>query len=68
MHPKQDCTELLAQHVLAGLRRLDRPFGMQAVRRGQVDRLGIAVGEQCFVAAVMAAMTMLNWMACRDSR
>ena len=38
------------QHVLAGLRRLDRPFGVARMRRRDVDRVDLRVVEQRLVA------------------
>ena len=37
---------LLAEHVLAGLRRLDRPFGMARMRRRDIDRIDLRVLQQ----------------------
>ena len=37
---------LLAEHVLAGLERFDRPLGVQRVRQRDVDRLDLGIGEQ----------------------
>ena len=45
---------LLAEHVLAGLERFDRPLGVQRVRQRDVDRLDLGVGEQVLVRAVGA--------------
>ena len=45
---------LLAEHVLAGLERLDRPLGVQRVRQRDVDRLDLGIGEQVLVRAVGA--------------
>ena len=41
---------LFAQHVLAGFGRLDRPFGVARVRRRDIDRIDLRVGEQRLVA------------------
>ena len=43
---------LLAEHVLAGLERADRPLAVQPVRQRDVDRVDRRVGEQRLVAAV----------------
>ena len=43
---------LLAQHVLAGLERPDRPLAVQRVRQRDVDGLDLRVGEQLLVRAV----------------
>ena len=43
---------LLAQHVLARLRGLDRPRHMQVVGQRIVDGVDVRVGEQLFVRAV----------------
>ena len=45
---------LLAQDVLALRRRLDSPFGVQAVGQGDVDGVNGRVGQQGLVAAVVA--------------
>ena len=36
----------LAEDVLPGLRRADRPGGVERVRRRNIDRLHVAIGEQ----------------------
>ena len=41
---------LLDEHMLAGLRRLDRPFGVAGMRRRDVDRLDLGIVEQRLVA------------------
>ena len=41
---------LLAQHMLAGFGRLDRPFGVAGMRRRDVDRVDSRIGEQGIVA------------------
>ena len=41
---------LLDQDMLAGLRRLDRPFGVARMRRRDVDRLDLRIVEQRLVA------------------
>ena len=51
---------LLAQHVLAGLQRADRPRHVQRVRQRDVDRVDLRVGEQRLVAAVRAAEPVLG--------
>ena len=43
---------LLAEDVLAGLERLDRPLAVHRVRQRDVDRLDLRVGEQLLVRAV----------------
>ena len=43
---------LLAQDVLAGLERADRPVDMHRVRERDVDDLDVGVGEQRVIAAV----------------
>ena len=48
--PGGEPERLLAQHVLAGLGGLDRPLGVARVRRRDVDRLDLGVGEQRLVA------------------
>jgi hypothetical protein len=40
---------LLAQHVLAGLQRLDRPLGVHRRRQCHVDRVDAIEFEQCVV-------------------
>ena len=45
---------LLAEDVLAGFGGFDGPLGVHRMRRGDVDRLHVRVGEQRFVAAVAA--------------
>ncbi len=44
----------LAQHVLAGLERSDRPFAVQRVRKRDVDGLDLRIRQQCVVRAVRA--------------
>ncbi len=44
----------LAEDVLAGFGGLDRPFRVHRMRRRDVDRLDLRVGEQFLVAAVAA--------------
>src|ERR1043166_7437463 len=46
---------LLDQHVQARLRRADRVLGMQAVRRGDVDRVDLAALQHLVVALVRVA-------------
>ena len=41
---------LLAEHVLAALGRLDRPFGVMRMRRGDVDRLDFRIVDQRLIA------------------
>ena len=41
---------LLDEDMLAGLRRLDRPFGVAGMRRRDVDRLHLGIVEQRLVA------------------
>ena len=43
---------LLAEDVLAGLRRLDAPLGVEMVGQGVVDHVYVRVGEQRLVAPV----------------
>ncbi len=45
---------LLAEHVLAGLERLDRPLDVHRVRQRDVDGLDVGIGEQGLVRAVRA--------------
>ena len=45
---------LLAEHVLAGLECLHRPFDVQVVGQRVVDRLDLRIVEQCLIAAVAA--------------
>jgi hypothetical protein len=45
---------LLDQHMLAGFRCLDRPFGMARMRGRDVDRVHLSVGQQRFVAVMDA--------------
>ena len=45
---------LLAQHVLAGLERADRPRHVERVRQRDVDRLDVGVLEKRLVAPVRA--------------
>ena len=45
---------LLAQHVLAGLQRADRPGDVQLVGQRIVDRLDRRIGEQLLIGAVGA--------------
>jgi len=45
---------LLAEHVLAGLERADRPLDVHRVREGDVQRLDLRVFEQLFVGSVGA--------------
>ena len=49
-----DRGRLLDQHMLAGLGGLDGPFGVHRMRRGDVDRLHLGIGQQGFVAAMRA--------------
>ena len=51
---------LLAEHVLAGLQRPDRPLDVQRVRQRDVDRVDLRVGEQRLVAAVRAREPVLG--------
>ena len=37
---------LFDQHMLAGLGRLDRPFGVAGMRRRDIDRVDLGVGQQ----------------------
>lgn len=43
---------LLAQHMLARLRRPDRPFHMKMIRKRNIDGVDARIGEQLLVAAV----------------
>ncbi len=43
---------LFAQHVLAGLGRLDRPGHVQVVGEGVIDHADARVGEQLFIRPV----------------
>src|SRR5258708_11409022 len=45
---------LLAEHVFARSGRADRPFGMQAIGQGDIDRVDFAIGQQGFIGAEMA--------------
>ena len=47
-----DADRLFAQHVLAGLGRLDRQRHVQVVRQRIVDRVDLRVGEHLLVRAV----------------
>ena len=47
-----EADRLLAEDVLAGLGRLDRPFGVQGMGGGDVDRIYRGIGEQLFVRGV----------------
>ena len=51
---------LLAQHVLAGLERGDRPLRVQPVRQWVVDRVDVGIGEQVRVGAVHARDAVLG--------
>ena len=50
---------LLAQHVLAGLERADRPLDVQPVGQRDVDGVDVGVGEQRLVGAVRARDAVL---------
>ncbi len=41
---------LFDEHVFAGADCLDRPFGMAGVRRGDIDRVDLAVRQQRLIA------------------
>ena len=43
---------LLAQHMLAGFKRLDGQRGMEMVRKGIVDRVDIWIGQQSLVRSI----------------
>jgi hypothetical protein len=51
---------LLAQHVLAGLQRPDRPLDVQRVGQRVVDRFDLGVGEQVLVGPVCARQPALG--------
>ena len=51
---------LLAEHVLAGLERADRPLDVQRVGQRDVDRVDLGVGEQRLVGAVRARDAVLG--------
>jgi hypothetical protein len=61
---------LLAQHMLAGLGRLDRPRHVQVVGQRVVDRLDLAVGQQLFIRAVGLGMpsSLAHFLASARSR
>ncbi len=43
---------LFAKHMLAGAEGFDRPFMMERIREGEVNRLNVGVGEELVVAVV----------------
>ena len=47
-----DAQRLFAQHVLACVQRAQRPFKMQLVGQGDVDRVDIGVGQQRVIAGI----------------
>ena len=55
---------LLAEHVLAGFRRTDRPFGMCRVRRRDIDRLDLGVVEHGLIAVEDPAPGKLSPSPC----
>ena len=50
---------LLAQHVLAGVERAQRPLAVQAVRERVVDRFDLGIGEKRAVAGVHPGNSVL---------
>ena len=59
---------LFAKHMLAGLRRLDRPFGVARMRRRNVDRVDVRIGEQRLIAVedAGAGESLRRGRACPD--
>ena len=59
---------LFAQHVLACIERLDRPFDMQMVGQRVVDRFDFRIVQECLVIAVAAGDTEARGDARRTAR
>ena len=58
---------LLAEHVLAGLERANRPFDVQPVRERDVHGLELGVVEEGFVARVCARNALLGRVRVRPA-